>query len=136
MASITAIEGIGDAKADKLRAAGIRTCEALLEQANTKKRRAALAKETKLSEKQILTWVNHADLMRIKGVSSQYSELLEAAGVDSTAELKQRNAANLAETMEKKNNAKKNRLVKRTPSEKVVQGWIDQAKKLKKVVSH
>ncbi len=136
MASITAIEGIGDAKADKLRAAGIKTCEALLAQANTKKKREKLSAATKLSEKNILTWVNHADLMRIKGVSSQYSELLEAAGVDSCAELKQRNAANLAEAMLKKNNAKKVQLVKRPPSEKVVQGWIDQAKKLKKVVSH
>lgn len=136
VASITAIEGIGDAKAEKLRKAGIRTCEALLEQANTKKRRQKLAEETKISEKNILTWVNHADLMRIKGVSGQYSELLEAAGVDSVAELKQRNAANLAEAMLKKNNSRKNRLVKRPPSEKVVQGWIDQAKKLKKVVSH
>ena len=136
MASITAIEGIGDAKADKLRAAGIKTCEALLAGANTKKRREKLAAETKLSEKQILTWVNHADLMRIKGVSGQYSELLEAAGVDSVPELKQRNAENLAAAMEKKNNARKNKLVQRTPSAKVVQKWIDQAKSLKKVVQH
>ncbi len=136
MASITAIEGIGDSKADKLRAAGVKTVEALLENGNTKKKREKLAAATKLSEKNILTWVNHADLMRIKGVSSQYSELLEAAGVDSVAELKQRNAANLAEAMEKANNRKKNKLVQRTPSEKVVQKWIDQAKKLKKVVSH
>lgn len=136
MASITAIEGIGDAKAAKLKAAGIKTCEALLENANTKKKREKLSADTKLSEANILTWVNHADLMRIKGVSSQYSELLEAAGVDSCTELKGRNAANLAEAMEKANNKKKNKLVQRTPSEKVVQKWIDQAKSLKKVVQH
>lgn len=136
MATITAIEGIAEAKADKLRAAGIRTTEALLENANTKKRREKLSAETKISEKQILTWVNHADLMRIKGVSGQYSELLEAAGVDTVKELKTRNADNLAEAMDKKNSAKKNRLVKRTPSAKVVQKWIDQAKSLKPVVKH
>ncbi len=136
MASITAIEGVGDAKAVKLRAQGIRTCDDLLAQANTKKKREKLSEATKLSEKNILTWVNHADLMRIKGVSSQYSELLEAAGVDSCSELKMRNAANLAEAMLKANSKKKNKLVQRTPSEKVVQKWIDQAKKLKKVVQH
>lgn len=136
MATITAIEGIAEAKAEKLRAAGIRTTEALLENANTKKRREKLSQETKLSEKQILTWVNHADLMRIKGVSGQYSELLEAAGVDTVKELRTRDAENLAEAMEKKNSAKKTKLVQRTPSAKVVQKWIDQAKGLKPVVKH
>jgi hypothetical protein len=38
--------------------------------------------------------------MRIKGVGSEYSDLLEAAGVDSPAELAHRNAANLAATVE------------------------------------
>ncbi len=37
----------------------------------------------------------HADLMRIKGVGEEYSELLEAAGVDTVKELRNRNAANL-----------------------------------------
>ena len=136
MPTITAIEGIAETKAEKLRSAGIRTTEALLENANTPKRREKLAAATKLSEKQILTWVNHADLMRIKGVSGQYSELLEKAGVDTVKELRTRNAENLAAAMEKKNNARKNRLVQRTPSAKVVQKWIDQAKQLKPVVKY
>lgn len=136
MATITAIQGIAEAKAEKLREAGVRTTDALLANANTKKRREKLSKEVKISEKQILTWVNHADLMRIKGISGQYSELLEAAGVDTIKELRTRNAENLAEAMEKKNKARKNKLVQRTPSVKVVQKWIDQAKGLKPVVRH
>lgn len=136
MATITAIQGMAEAKADKLREAGIRTTDALLANANTKKRREKLSKETRISEKQILTWVNHADLMRIKGISGQYSELLEAAGVDTIKELRSRNAENLTAAMEKKNKARKNKLVQRTPSEKVVQKWIDQAKGLKPIVRH
>lgn len=133
MATITAIDDITDAKAKKLRAAGIRTTDMLLAQANTKKRRQKLAEETKLTEKQILSWVNRADLMRIKGISTQTSGLLEAAGVDTVKELRRRNAENLAAAMEDKN-AKAKKKVARTPSVKVVQGWVDQAKKLKLTV--
>ncbi len=36
----------------------------------------------------MLKWANMADLMRIRGVGEEYSELLEAAGVDTVKELK------------------------------------------------
>ena len=122
MASIAAIEGIGDKYKAILRDNGLRTCEALLERGATRKGRNELADATKLGDKRILEWVNRADLMRIKGVSTQYSDLLEAAGVDTVKELKGRNAENLAAAMEAANNRKKNKLVQRTPSAKVVQG--------------
>jgi len=136
VATISTIEGIGPRNADKLRAAGIRTCEALLATGATKKGRKALATETKLGEGRILEWVNRADLMRVKGVSRQYSDLLEAAGVDTVKELRRRNAANLTEAMEKTNKRRKNKLVARTPSQKVVQKWIDSAKGLDAVVKY
>jgi predicted RecB family nuclease len=136
VATISAIEGIGPRNADKLRKAGIRTCEALLEAGATKQGRRALAEETKISETRIREWVNRADLMRIKGVSSQYSDLLEAAGVDTVKELRRRNAENLAEAMEKANARRKNKLVQRTPSAKVVQKWVDGAKELDPVVTY
>lgn len=135
MATISAIEGIGPKYKRILQQSGVRTCEALLESGATRKGRKGLAELTKLGDKRILEWVNRADLMRVKGVSTQYSDLLEAAGVDTVKELKNRNAANLAEAMEKANNGRK-KLVQRTPSAKVVQGWIDQAKKLPAVVKY
>lgn len=136
MASIKDIEGIGPKYQKILVECGVRTCEALLDQGATKKGRKKLAEATKLGDARILEWVNRADLMRIKGVSSQYSDLLEAAGVDTVKELKRRNAENLAEAMEATNNRKKNKLVQRTPSAKVVQKWIDQAKELPAVVKY
>ena len=48
----------------------------------------------------IREWVDKVDLMRVPGVGPQYSDLLEAAGVDSPAELAQRNPANLAITVQ------------------------------------
>lgn len=136
MATITTIEGVDPAKATKLRAAGIRTVEALLDTAADKKGRRALAGATGLDEGSILSWVNVADLMRISGVSRQYSELLEAAGVDTVKELRRRNAENLAAAMLAANTHGRNRLVKRPPSARVVAGWIGQAKDLPPVVTH
>jgi predicted RecB family nuclease len=134
VATITAIVGITDAKADKLRGAGIRTTDALLEQANTAKRREKLVADTKVNAKQLDTWVNHADLMRVKGVSGATAALLDTAGVKTLKDLRGADAEKTAAAMERRNNARKEPLVKRAPSAKVVQGWIDGAKDLKLVV--
>ncbi len=134
MASIDAIEGIGHAQATKLRKARIRTTEALLRAAATRAGRRSVAEATGLSEQQVLAWVNRADLMRVKGVGEEYSDLLEAAGVDTVRELRRRNAANLLTTMIEVN-AKK-RLVRRLPTLGMVERWVDHAKDLDPVVAH
>jgi predicted flap endonuclease-1-like 5' DNA nuclease len=128
------VEGIGPAYAAKLAEAGVDTTDEYLEEAAKKSGRDALAAATGISEKLILEWANHVDLMRINGVGSEYSDLLEAAGVDSPAELAQRNAANLAQTFQELDAARNT--VRRIPSEAVIQGWIDEAKTLPKVVEH
>lgn len=134
MASIIDIEGVGPAFAAKLKEAGVTTVEKLLEKGATPQGREALAVATGIDKGKILKWVNHADLFRIKGVGSEYSELLEAAGVDSPAELAHRVPANLVQKMTELNAAKK--LVRKLPVESQVADWVAQAKKLPKVVSH
>ena len=84
------IEGIGPVYAEKLLAAGIDTDAKLLEKCAKPAGRKALAEETGISPKLILTWTNHYDLMRIDGVGPQFSELLEAAGVDTVKETRHR----------------------------------------------
>ena len=134
MASIDAIEGIGHKSATKLRKARVRTTEALLKQGANKRGRKQLADKTGLSEKQILEWVNRADLMRIKGVGEEYSDLLEASGVDTVKELRRRNAANLLTAMVEIN--RKKNLVRRLPTETMVQRGVDHAKDLEPLVTH
>jgi predicted flap endonuclease-1-like 5' DNA nuclease len=131
---IVDIEGIGPEKGARLAEAGCVTTDDLLQAGATKAGRTALAEKTGLSEGSILQWVNHVDLMRIKGVGSEYSDLLEAAGVDSPAELAQRNAANLVETFGQLDMARNT--VRRIPSLAEVEDWIAQSKKLDKVVTH
>lgn len=134
MASIDAIEGIGHKYATKLRKARVRTTEALLKHGATRKGRKQLAEATGISERQILEWVNRADLMRIKGVGEEYSDLLEASGVDTVKELRRRNAANLLTAMIEIN--RKKDLVRRLPTEAMVQRWVDHAKDLDPIVRH
>ena len=128
------IQGVGEVYAEKLIAAGIETIDQLLEKGKTSKGRKDLEEATGISGKLILTWVNHADLCRIKGIGPQFSELLEAAGVDTVKELSHRNAANLAAALLEVN--EKEHRTKRVPTEIEVQRMIDQAKELPGVVTY
>jgi hypothetical protein len=128
------IDGIDGEAAAILKSVGIRTTARLLETARTMRGRKLLALKTGLNEKSLLCWANVADRMRIKGVSREYAELLQAAGVDTVKELKYRNPAKLAKAMADVN--KKNKLVRFLPSEKVVARWIDYAKKLPLKISY
>ena len=128
------IQGIGPVYAEKLIAIGIETVDQLLEKGCDPKGRQAIEDATGIDHGRVLTWVNHADLFRIKGVGPQCSELLEAAGVDTVKELRNRNAANLAAKMLEVNEEK--HLCRRTPVEKEIQKFIDLAKALDPVVTY
>lgn len=128
------IEGIGEVYGSKLRAKDIATTDALLNIAGTKKGRISLAENTGLPESLILTWVNHADLMRINGVGSQFAELLEAAGVDTVKEFATRNADNLHTKMIETNET--NGLAGSVPSVNMLKDMIEQAKSLTPMISH
>jgi predicted flap endonuclease-1-like 5' DNA nuclease len=131
---ITDIEGIGPARAETLATAGITTTDHLLDQCADAKGRAAVSEKTGISTAQLLKWANMADLMRISGVGGEYSELLEAAGVDTVKELKHRRADNLTAKMAEVNAEKK--LVRAVPTEVAVTKWIEQAKAMEARISH
>lgn len=133
--SIIDIEGIGPGFTKKLKKAGIHTTDSLLKRGADKKGRKAVAAECGIDEGKILKWTNMADLMRIKGVGEEYSELLEAAGVDTVKELRNRNAANLTKAMTDANSGRR-KLVRLLPGEKKVTDWVAQAKKLKPALTY
>lgn len=134
MTKLTDVEGIGPANAEKLKKAGVGSTESLLEMGKTPAGRKDLAKNSGISEKQILEWVNHVDLFRIKGIGEEYADLLEEAGVDTVVELAQRNADALYAKMAEVN-AKKN-LVNKMPAQSQVEDWIAQAKKLPRAIEY
>lgn len=131
---IDKIEGIGPAYARKLAAAGIGKTSHLLTQCASAKGRKAVAGKTGLDEAQLLKWANMADLMRISGVGEEYSELLEAAGIDTVKELRNRRPDSLTAKMAEVNQAKK--LTRQVPGLPQVTKWVDQAKTMKPLISH
>ena len=134
MAKLEYVEGIGEVMAQKLRDAGISNTDELFEKGATKQGRKEIAEKTGIPESTILTWINHLDLYRIKGIGSEYADLLEAAGVDTVLELAQRNPKNLYETLVKVNQEKK--LVRKLPALSQVANWVEQAKKLERGVHY
>ena len=95
------------------------------------------AKEAGVDETLILKWTNMADLMRVKGVGEEYSELLEAAGVDTVKELRKRKPENLHQAMSDANaRRKKNKLVRQLPGLAQVEKWVAHAKELPPMMSY
>jgi predicted flap endonuclease-1-like 5' DNA nuclease len=131
---LTTIEGIGEVYSRKLQDVGIVTVEALLDAGANPKGRQELEEKTGIGHALILEWVNLADLMRIKGVGEEYSDLLEEAGVDTVKELRNRNPDNLYDALASINAEKK--LVRQLPSRRQVADWVSQAKTLPPKVSY
>ncbi len=134
MANLKQIEGIGDVYAAKLFEIGLVTTEALLNKGATPEGRKEIEEKTGISHEKILDWVNRADLFRIKGVAEEYSDLLEASGVDTVPELAQRNPVNLLNKMTEVNTEKQ--LVRRLPTQREVSNWVEHAKVLPRRVTY
>lgn len=131
---ITEIEGIGTAYGEKLKSINIYTVNTLLEKGCTKSGRKEIAAATGIDEGLVLSWVNFADLFRIKGIGSEYSQLLEKAGVDSVKELKNRKPENLHAKMAEVNESYE--LVRQLPGLKLVESWIEEAKNLEPMIKY
>ncbi len=133
---IETVEGIAKTYGDKLRKCGIKSTRALLDKACTPKGRKALEKEAGIDGKLILKWTNMCDLMRVRGVGEEYSELLEAAGVDTVKELRTRRADNLHKAMREANDKRKNKLVRQLPGLVQVEKWVAHAKELPPMMTY
>lgn len=128
------MDGIGPAMALRLGRVGINTTADLLDRCSDLSGRREVAAETRLRQERLLKWVNMADLMRISGVGEEYSELLEAAGVNTVKDLRRRNPENLTSKIRTTNERLK--LVRVLPTEKMVANWVEQAKRLPQYVTY
>ena len=126
------IEGIGAVYGQKLQSIEINTVMDLVLNGATRRGRKQIADQSGIAHSLILTWVNHVDLFRIKGVAEEYADLLEQSGVDTVMELAQRNPANLYKRMKDVNEQKS--LVRRIPHASEVESWVQQAKGLRRLI--
>ena len=74
------------------------------------------------------------EIKEIEGIGPKYAELLEASGVDTIKELRNRRPENLAQKMKDVNEQK--RLVKSSPATSVVEKSVAQAKKIDPKISY
>ena len=134
MPSIEAIQDIGVRHRSRLKAAELWSCRALLEAGATKKGRRIVAETVGGSESRVLEWGHKADLMRVNGISTRYSQLLEAAGVESMRKLRKSRPAQLHQSLVEEDKKRRKRLVNRLPPAKEVAAWIEQARTLSPIV--
>jgi hypothetical protein len=125
---IDAIQSISNEDDRRLYAMGIKTTQDLLAKASTDTGVNLLSKSLGKEEWVIRTWINNADLIRIKGVDGILAELLELAGFSTVAKLATANADNVSQGISKVHE----HITKRSalPSIDEIQGFIDEAKAL------
>ncbi len=128
------VSAITETDAEKLNEIGIRTTEDLLLRGATRKGRQEISTQTGIDERVILTWINHVDLYRMRGVGEEFAQLLEAAGVDTIVELARRNAANLEVKMLEVNAVQQ--MVRQVPVESQLERWIEEAKTLPRIIKY
>ena len=134
MTRLKGIDGIGEEYSKRLKDVGILSVQALLDKGALPQGRRELSRSTGIPESQLLTWLNNADLFRIRGIGEEYAELLEIAGVDTVPDLAMRSPDNLHRMLIDANEQR--RLVRQLPSLNQVKSWIEQAKQLPRVIHH
>ena len=125
MTTIGQIAGIDHGAATRLRKAGIRTAEGLLERLNSPERVQALSQKTGIDRQELMDMATSVDLMRLEGMGGRYSALLRAAGIRSLDDLASCSAPDALQALAAANH--EHRIVRRLPSSVTVNAWIQAA---------
>lgn len=133
MARIDEVAGVEVKASTKLRKIGIRTSKGLADAAATRRGRTELSAKTGIPPRDLQTWVHHSDLLRVKGVGAEYAELLVEAGVETIRDLRRRNPTALVAKIIGMNGSQK--VVRRLPTEAMVNSWIESAKQIEPTIS-
>src|SRR5262245_41881558 len=117
------IKGMTAELVSKFEAVGIMDTDQLLEAARTPHQRTELSHKVGATAVAIKEFANRADLMRLKGVGGDLSNLLEEAGVNSCKELQHRIAEHLHKTLAELNASK--HIAHHVPPVAWIQDWIN-----------
>jgi predicted flap endonuclease-1-like 5' DNA nuclease len=131
---IEAIEGIGPIYGHRFRGLGVAVVGDLLRKGATPIGRSELARRVEVSTTILKKWVNQADFFRLRGVGTQYADLITATGVETVIDLSTRSPKDLYQQI-RIINLNKN-LVRRTPPLQTLRRWIHHAKRLTPVIKY
>ena len=123
---INEIEGIGNYYTMHLSKSGILTTNDLLNRCSSDLKLAEFSKEIGISRKSIQKWVNMAELMSLKGIGEEYSELLLKLGIKDLDGLAKSELEKLYNKMTEQKELQK--LVKKMPTKRQLKEWIGNAK--------
>ncbi|MCW4040245.1 MAG: DUF4332 domain-containing protein [Candidatus Bathyarchaeota archaeon] len=131
---IEMIEGIGPIYGHRLGGNGVIFVGDLLHKGATPNGRRELANQVEVSTNIIQKWVNQADFFRLRGVGTQYADLITSTGVKNVTDLSTRSPKDLYQQL-RAINLNKN-LVRRTPPYRTLLRWIHHAKRLTPIIKY
>lgn len=118
----------GTIYSNRLKKAGVANTNDLLKKAGFRYGRKRLARLTGIKENKLLELVQNADLLRVKGIGSQYANLLLEANVRSIESLADCHANTLQRQLQAINEEQK--MVNHLPTLEQLQDFIEQAQEL------
>jgi predicted flap endonuclease-1-like 5' DNA nuclease len=124
---LTEIIGLEEKHANLLAEAGVKEVEDLLPL--TRYQIQQLARKLGVTVNLLDSWQEHADLMRISGITPEYANLINKIGIDSVKEFARRNPKSTLEKLKqfKKDNPK---VITKIPGQKDIETWIKEAKNI------
>jgi predicted flap endonuclease-1-like 5' DNA nuclease len=117
-----------------LKARHITTCDQLLAAAGGFDERAALARAARIAMSRLTDLVRQADRARIQGVGAVFGRMLADLGIGDVATLAGQNPGDLHERLRRHNEA--GDLARRSPTAGEVADWVDQARRLPRLVTY
>jgi hypothetical protein len=119
--------------ANQLRAAGVTMPLHLLKKGATPDSRQKLAEQAGIDRAELDTWVNIADMLRVRGLTTKHALLLESVGIHGVSELANADPDSLTQSVVTTN--QEYNLLDETPRRPEIASWINQAKELPAAVS-
>ena len=113
---------------------GFNNSDQILEAVRTPDRCRQFAEQVGLGPDEVLNLANRADLARVRGIGSVFTDLLDQAGVDTVKTLATHDPTQLYIKLAALNDQME--LAGRKPTVKAVAGWVAQAKDLPEVVEY
>lgn len=129
------VKGITKEQLAILKKEGVETTLKLLDKGYSPTKRKTLILKTNLNEILLYRLVNQCDLMRIDGVTPLNAYLLELIGISTIKLLEKKMPKDVLALVEQKKSILYAKQVIILPEEKLVKRWIEDAKKIQKVVS-
>lgn len=116
---------------NQFKAIGISNTLQLLDAVDSAKTKRSLARSLSTTSRQMTRWLYSADLLRIRGLSTHYANLLIEVGVCTATELAYADIDMLIRNMQSIN--KRKRFVKRMPAHSQISQWQLEAQTLPSV---